>query len=109
MPSDSRIQIKFKSFELEESRDCEFDYIEVSHKVGKFADFMQRYFFKIFEGTSDKDPKVNRFCGNSIPPSYTSLGNALLIVFKSDWSANFEGFRISYEIGKKLVKISGHI
>lgn len=33
MPVDSRIQIKFKSFELEESRDCDFDYIEVSHKA----------------------------------------------------------------------------
>jgi len=30
LPAGSRIQIKFKSFELEESRDCEFDYIEVS-------------------------------------------------------------------------------
>lgn len=29
MPVGSRIEIKFKSFELEESRECEFDYIEV--------------------------------------------------------------------------------
>ncbi|KAG4066297.1 hypothetical protein HA402_000521 [Bradysia odoriphaga] len=80
MPVGSRIEIKFKSFELEESRECDYDYIE------------------IFEGSSDKDPKVSKYCGNSIPPSYTSLGNVLLVVFKSDWSANFEGFRISYEI-----------
>lgn len=55
---------------------------------------------QIFEGSSDKDPKVSKYCGKTIPPSYTSLGNALLVVFKSDFSVNLEGFRISYEIGK---------
>lgn len=99
------MEIKFKSFELEESRDCEFDYIEVSKRIRKskssFWEFDFSFLQKIFEGSTDKDPKVSKYCGNSIPPSYTSLGNVLLVVFKSDWSANFEGFRISYEIGKK--------
>lgn len=29
MPIGSRIKLTFKSFELEESRDCDYDYIEV--------------------------------------------------------------------------------
>lgn len=35
MPEGSHIQIKFTTFQLEESRDCEFDYIEVSHEIRK--------------------------------------------------------------------------
>lgn len=42
MPTESRIQIKFKSFELEESRDCEFDYIDVSYKAQIMAMFHPR-------------------------------------------------------------------
>ncbi|KAJ6642438.1 Cubilin like, partial [Pseudolycoriella hygida] len=81
MPVDYRIQIKFNSFQLKESIECEYDnYIE------------------IFEGTTRKDPKVNRYCGNTVPPPYTSLGNTLLIVFKTRSSAYFEGFRVKYEI-----------
>ncbi|KAJ6643395.1 Cubilin like, partial [Pseudolycoriella hygida] len=80
MPVGSRIQIKFKSFQLEDTRNCELDYVE------------------IFEGTSDKHPKVNRYCGNAVPPPYTSLGNSLLMVFKSDISGHYEGFRVTYEV-----------
>lgn len=56
--------------------------------------------FQIFEGATDEDPKVGRWCGDRLPPKYESYGNVLLIVFKSDWSAQMEGFRIAYDTCK---------
>lgn len=53
--------------------------------------------FQIYEGTTEEDPKVGRWCGSTLPPKYESQSNVLLIVFKSDWSAQQEGFRISYD------------
>lgn len=51
MPVGSRIQIKFQSFELEESRDCEFDYIEVGvtqHSIHiRFSFFVPIRFSKV--------------------------------------------------------------
>lgn len=45
------------------------------------------------------DPKVGKFCGTIIPQDYTSTGNNILIVFKSDWSSSHKGFRLYYELG----------
>lgn len=60
---------------------------------------MKHFNFKIYEGSSEEDPKVGRWCGTELPPKYESIGNVLMILFKSDWSAQLEGFRISYDTG----------
>lgn len=57
----------------------------------------KNYLSQIYEGATEEDPIVGRWCGDRLPPKYESTGNVLLIVFKSDWSAQREGFRIVYD------------
>lgn len=53
--------------------------------------------FQIYEGSNINAPKVGRWCGNRIPPEYSSLSSELLIVFHTDFSFSDEGFRLKYE------------
>ncbi|XP_046451773.1 cubilin-like isoform X2 [Daphnia pulex] len=39
---------------------------------------------------------VGRYCGNTLPPSITSTGDTITIVFKSDASLAAEGFTLTY-------------
>lgn len=52
----------------------------------------------MYEGDSETDPKVGKWCGNRIPPEYSSLTNKVLLVFRTDWSSQYAGFRVSYEV-----------
>ena len=41
------------------------------------------------------------YCGEELPPSLTSTGNHLLIVFISDSTRTYSGFKIAYgAVGK---------
>ncbi|KAK4871991.1 hypothetical protein RN001_016115 [Aquatica leii] len=82
VPQKSRIRITFISFDLEDESNCHYDSVA------------------IHEGGSSISPLVNKYCGNKLPPSYTSLGNQLFIVFTSDWGnseVDESGFRLRYE------------
>lgn len=81
LPKGNRIKLQFKSFELEPSSTCLFDYVE------------------IYEGTNENDPKVGKWCGNQAPPAYESSSNELLVIFRSDFSSAHKGFQANYEIG----------
>lgn len=85
LPKDSRIKLHFESFSLEEGPDCMFDYIE------------------IFDGSRDTDPKFGRWCSSNVPPDTISTANAMLIVFKTDFSGNRAGFKAKYEIGNSFL------
>ncbi|CAH2083519.1 unnamed protein product [Euphydryas editha] len=76
---DTKIRIEFKSFKLERSFRCKYDYL------------------KIYDGPSSDSRLVGRFCGTNHPKSYTSNSNHLFIIFKSDHSTASEGFKITYE------------
>lgn len=78
----ARIQLEFLTFELEHHTDCNFDSLE------------------IYEGATDRDPLVRKLCGDNLPLPYTSLGNKLLLKFRSDYSNSLGGFRVNYQIGK---------
>lgn len=54
---------------------------------------------QIFEGPNENSPSVARYCGNRIPPEYSSQTNELMLLFRTDWSFNAEGFRVKYETG----------
>ncbi|XP_068081387.1 cubilin [Anabrus simplex] len=79
VPAGSRIRITFDTFELESSRDCRFDMLEVR------------------EGKEPTSPLVGRYCGNVPPRPYLSRSNYLTIIFQSDWSGSGNGFQIQYE------------
>lgn len=84
LPPGSRIAVQFNSFALEYHAECSFDYLE------------------LYEGSSDRDPLVRRYCGTDVPQSFTSRGNKLLFKFRTDWSNGDAGFRISYSICKYI-------
>ncbi|XP_077301904.1 cubilin-like [Arctopsyche grandis] len=79
-PKGTQLTITFLMFELEESSTCRFDYVA------------------IYDGSSERDNLIGRYCGNNLPTPFTSSSNNVLIVFKSDSSFATKGFRIRYEM-----------
>ncbi|XP_059613843.1 cubilin homolog [Phlebotomus argentipes] len=80
-PKGSKIRLTFKSFQLEVAEECRFDSLE------------------LFEIAADGTRElVKKFCGDTLPKPYKSMGNELLLVFNTDWSQSFGGFRIGYQI-----------
>uniref|UniRef100_A0A182RN21 Cubilin n=1 Tax=Anopheles funestus TaxID=62324 RepID=A0A182RN21_ANOFN len=80
LPIGSRVEIKFSKFHLEQSESCKFDYLE------------------IFDGSSTEDASLGKFCGDRMPPAFTSTENSLLLKFHTDWSAPNPGFSLVYKI-----------
>ncbi|KAJ8727243.1 hypothetical protein PYW08_015640 [Mythimna loreyi] len=76
---DTKIKIEFKSFKLEQSFRCLYDYL------------------KIYDGPSPDSRLVGKFCGTTFPKTYTSSSNELYFIFKTDRSMPADGFRITYE------------
>ncbi|KAI5643882.1 CUB domain-containing protein [Phthorimaea operculella] len=76
---ETKIRINFKSFHLEYSTWCKYDYL------------------KVYDGSNENSPLVGKFCGRSHPESYTSSTNQIFIIFRSDAIDAAEGFRFTYE------------
>ena len=58
-------------------------------------------FVSVRDGGTSDSPLVGRYCGSStVPPSYLSTGNQIIVRFKSDHSVSHDGFRVSYRTGK---------
>ncbi|CAG2059558.1 unnamed protein product [Timema podura] len=77
------IQLTFTTFNLEDgsySTDCPFDSVTV------------------YDNSSIPNTGgiMGKFCGNTIPPVLTSVGNMITINFKSDFSRQMEGFSANY-------------
>uniref|UniRef100_A0A7G3AGB7 Cubilin n=1 Tax=Lutzomyia longipalpis TaxID=7200 RepID=A0A7G3AGB7_LUTLO len=80
-PKGSKIRITFKSFHLEDSEGCRFDKLEL---------------FEI--GSDGSRELVRSYCGSEVPKPYKSTGNEMMLIFTSDWSHAYGGFRIGYQI-----------
>lgn len=76
---DTKIRIEFKTFNLERSRKCKFDYL------------------KIYDGPSTESRLVGKFCGTTYPKSFVSTSNNLFFIFRSDYNIASEGFKITFE------------
>lgn len=83
LPPGQRVSIQFSVFDIESSHSCNFDHLE------------------LYEGSSSSDPLVRRMCGSNMPDPYESLGNQLLLRFRSDYSNSHQGFRVRYRIGEE--------
>ena len=64
---------------------CEYDYVEV------------------FDGITDKSPKLGKYCGQTKPSVRTSTSHQLLITFVADATVKRTGFRIKYHAKGKEV------
>ncbi|XP_063049325.1 neuropilin-1a-like, partial [Engraulis encrasicolus] len=80
--ADQRLLINFNPhFDLED-RECKYDYIE------------------IYDGDSDKAPRLLKHCGKIAPPPLHSTTHQVFIRFFSDYETSGAGFSIRYEINK---------
>ncbi|XP_041982769.1 cubilin-like [Aricia agestis] len=76
---DTKISVKFTSFDIENSFRCRYDYL------------------KIYDGDSESSPLVGKYCGKVTPVSFVSRSNSLYIIFKSDHTMAAGGFKIQYQ------------
>ena len=96
VPEGRQVQLEFEAFELEESKDCKNDYVEVR----------QAYF--TFD---DEDPQriagdfgeilTGHLCGSTKPSAMQSKGNMVWVNFKSDSNTTtvYKGFKASFTAG----------
>ena len=86
-----KVKVVFKSFELELETNCKFDGVAV------------------YDGATTGATKLgneNGYCGTSMPPSFVSSGNELLIVFKTDGSSTRKGFEFTYVRSKFFMHVN---
>ncbi|KAM3922254.1 membrane frizzled-related protein isoform 1-T2 [Leptodactylus fuscus] len=80
VPEGLIIQIQFHNFSLESETGCSYDYVEVHDSAGLgIASLM------------------GRFCGSDIPPTFTSSGAHMTILFVADEEISDVGFYATYK------------
>lgn len=86
LPPGYRIKLFFPVMELEDqnslSDSCDFDSVAV------------------YDGESEADTLLGRWCGAEQPPPLTSGANKLLVVLTTDRNVAFKGFSASYMGGE---------
>ncbi|NXU32006.1 OVCH2 protein, partial [Thalassarche chlororhynchos] len=73
-PEDHVIKLTYQSFEVEESEDCSYDAVTVYEDVGK-------------------EEEIAKSCGFAVPAPVLSSSAMMLVVFHSDETETFGGFR----------------
>ena len=77
------IQLTFHSFNLQQSENCEADYVEIRQRKD------------LFEWRSEL---IGRFCGSSLPPVIVSTQSYVIVKFVADMSKMYPGFHASYKV-----------
>ena len=83
-PFGKQVQIKFKDFRLEPSKDN----------------------LMIYDGSSNNSAIIERFTGTSLPSDVISTGNSLFLEFISDDNIYYNGFNLQYFIKGTLIQIT---
>lgn len=78
-PTGHQIELKILNFTLEESYECQEDYLEIRN------------------GMTRESPLIGKFCGETIPRLIPSFTNHLFVTFRSDIAIESKGFQIEYE------------
>ncbi|XP_062900253.1 cubilin isoform X2 [Mobula hypostoma] len=73
------IHLTFISFNTEFSMNCSKDYIEV------------------YDSSINFDRPIGRYCGRSVPPSITSSGNLMRLLFVTNSNTSSNGFLATYD------------
>ena len=107
-PKDKRVQLQFQYFKLEKNPDCRYDYLEIIdpfdeltfdyYDYSGYSSYVSYYSSFSYEYGSEtprlQNNSLNRKCGHSVPPPFTSKGNTLKLKFKSDRATNEKGFKM---------------
>lgn len=80
-PVNHTVKLFLEEFHLEQDKKCFYDFME------------------FFDGnTTEEEHRIgNRMCGNHGPRTFQSTGQKLSIVFNSDKSVTFKGFRAEWQ------------
>lgn len=73
----------FFHFQIEKGENCIYDFLEV------------------FDGHSEEDPAIGRFCGYETPTNVKSSSNRMMLKFVSDSSVEKAGFSLHFIKGFK--------
>ncbi|KAI8521417.1 Suppressor of tumorigenicity 14 protein [Branchiostoma belcheri] len=74
------VSVTFENFNVESHSSCGYDYVA------------------LWDGVEDATATyIGSYCGTSLPPSVTSLGNSMWIRFRSDSSVARPGFKLTYQ------------
>lgn len=83
-PPDHTIVIEFRDqFYLEESPNCEYDYLEIRNGQYGYSDLLKK------------------LCGQDFPEDIESTDRYLYLRFRSDESIEYSGFRAVYRFKEK--------
>ena len=96
VPEGRQVQLTFDIFELEQSTDCENDYLEVREAISAEPAFP----VVTFDGRYG--PILSKpVCGTNKPSTIQSSGNMVWVHFKSDFNATttYRGFKASFKAG----------
>ena len=77
-PYKSGIHLSFESFHLESGSVCDHDYVEVRG------------------GLNTSAPLLGRYCGSTRPPTIYAANGLMQIIFKSDDSQFYSGFKAQF-------------
>ena len=83
-PSGKQVQIKFRDFRLEPSKDS----------------------LIIYDGPSKNSAMIQKLNGTSLPTDVISTGNSLFLEFKSDENKYYNGFNLKYSIKGTLIQMT---
>ena len=67
------VQLTFETFGLEDSANCEYDFVEVSY-----------------------DSYSEKFCGDSLPGPFVSTGTTMTVRLQTDFSETGQGFKAEW-------------
>lgn len=77
------LKLKFTAFDLEESKNCTADYVEIRN------------------GKNINAPLIAKYCGKTLPGTIEASTQSLYIVFHSDELAAFKGFKAQWSSTSK--------
>ena len=82
--TEKTIQLTFQAFDIEDSSNCEFDYVEIEghQNIGNRT--------------------VERFCGNSPPGPFYSVGTTMIVRIVTDSDVARKGFTATVQSGELL-------
>ncbi|KAJ8276925.1 hypothetical protein GJAV_G00069430 [Gymnothorax javanicus] len=81
VPNGEAVQLDFEDqFYIEPTNGCPFDYLELR------------------DGASFDDEVIARLCGNDLPSTQRSTGNAMTVRFRTDTSVTHQGFKARFSI-----------
>lgn len=89
-----QISVEFRSFHVEETKDCSGDFLELRDGAGPFAD------------------EIGKFCGQNLPPTLTASRHVLFMRFVTDSKGTDTGFELivtarPLQCGSSLIKLDG--